>query len=658
MTSTIMHACSSKSTLAALTRDLMPPRRNEIRKQREPQSFESCMDAGVDQDERGERFSVGAKAERHYVRALSLYQQAAQFRPSSVDAWYNAARVQYVLGTQFYLPPDAHLALIESCRMYFEALERAPMPSDGIPSASRLDVLSNGGYALQALAELIDEWGTMETDVACVVTAERAGVKLHAPLPTSLYMAAAMWFEQVIQGQNLVLQQALASITDSNAAHMRVPISGDNGDDDATEYTTSLVSPSSLLESSCDQVNVYLAIIPQTHGPHELESVISMARTGLERAEQYVQSLPPGYGASQSPTNEWDEQIRSLDMAALGMQVMAMEQAAEWGAWPQLADLEALETSVQERAAALLAEPPPSQSLTAVRLGAEAEARVQQYEENVSRLCDLGDYAHDLARLRIKLLASHVDAASAEHAWSLCTCASKCVRAAVAALETPGSASVARNLQSEKIWVPKGAQMTRLAPATNASTGVTRHRASMYMELSRISLTRCHEVLVAKYAPAAEARGQLLDHARIYARKALADEGLAWICQIRQLPMQPGYLCGGALMHAPANGGSESLAQDANVLWQYVRAIWLHGATKRTPEAEQELRVALAAIWSLSLSSEAYHLVLADAKHLQDMLDNTAAVLSDDERVFWDTVWTHVMTSMEYDPFISHPLYE
>ena len=120
--------------------------------------------------------------------------------------------------------------------------------------------------------------------------------------------------------------------------------------------------------------------------------------------------------------------------------------------------------------------------------------------------------------------------------------------------------------------------------------------------------------------------------------------------------MQPGCVCGGALMHAPANGGSESLAQDANVLWQYVRALWMRGATKRTPEAEQELRVALAAIWSLTLSSDAYHLVLADAKHLQDMLDNTAAVLSDDERAFWDTVWTHVMTSMEYDPFISHPL--
>lgn len=645
-----MHACRTERTLVAHARDLMPPRKKEIRKQRVPDSFESCMDAGVDQDERGERFSVGAKAERHYVQALLLYQQAAQFRPSSVDAWYNAARVQYVLGTQFHLPPNAHATLIESCRLYVEALERAPMPSDGIPSASRLDVLSNGGYALQALAELIDEWGAMEMDTACLATAERAGIKVDKPLPTPLYMAAALWFEQVIQGQTLVLQQTLAFNMDPNAANMKAPISGDDGVDDAAEYTTSLVSPSSLLESLCDQANVYLALLPQAHDANELEGVVSMVRAVLERAEQYVQSLPPGYGALQSPTNEWDEQIRSLDMAALGMQVIAMEQAAEWGSWPQLTDLEALETSVQERAAVILAEPPPSQSLTAVRLGAEAEARVQRYEENVSRLCDLGDYAHDLARLRIRWLKSHDDAISAEHAWSLCTCASKCVRAAVAALETPGSASVARSVLAKTAWVPKEGQNTPVPPATNTSTSITRHRASMYMELSRISLTRCHEVLTTKYAPAAEARHQLLDHARIYARKALADEGLSWICQIYQLPLQPGCLCGGALTHAPADGGSESLAQDANVLWQYVRAIWMRGAAIRTPDAEQELRIALAAVWSLSHTSEAYYLVLADVKHLQDMLDNTTAAPSEDERAFWDSVWKHVMASNEYDP--------
>lgn len=651
-----MRACRTESTLAALARDLMPPRKKEIRKQRVPDSFESCMDAGVDQDERGERFSVGPKAERHYVQAFSLYQRAAQFQPSSVDAWYNAARVQYVLGTQFYLPPNAHATLIEACRLYGEALDRAPMPSDGIPSASRLDVLSNGGYALQALAELIDEWGAMEMEAVCLATAERAGIKVDAPLPTPLYMAAALWFEQVIQGQTLVLQQALASNMDPNAAPVNAPISGDNGDDDAAEYTTSLVSPSSLLESLCDQVNVYLALLPQTHDSNELESVLSMVRAVLERAEQYVQSLPPGYGALQSPTNEWDEQIRSLDMAALGMQVIATEQAAEWAAWPRLADLEALETSIQERAAAILAEPPPSQSLTSVRLGAEAEARVQRYEEDVSRLCDLGDYAHDLARLRIRLLASHDDAVSAEHAWSLCTCASKCVRAAVAALETPGPASVARSVHAKTTWVPRNEQTPPMPPATNASTSITRHRASMYMELSRISLTRCHEVLATNHAPAAEARDQLLDHARIYARKALADEGLAWICQIHQLPMEPGCICGGALTHAPADGGSESLAQDANVLWQYVRAIWMRGAIKRTPDAGQELLVALAAIWSLSHTSEAYYLVLADVKHLQDMLDNTAAVPSEDERAFWDAVWKHVMTSNEYDPANPYPL--
>ena len=33
----------------------------------EPTTFEECMDAGVDQEERGERFSVGTKAKR-FVR--------------------------------------------------------------------------------------------------------------------------------------------------------------------------------------------------------------------------------------------------------------------------------------------------------------------------------------------------------------------------------------------------------------------------------------------------------------------------------------------------------------------------------------------------------------------------------------------------------------
>lgn len=48
----------------------MPPRK-VLRAPREPDSFDACMDAGVDQEERGERFAFGAKAQR-YVSATHL----------------------------------------------------------------------------------------------------------------------------------------------------------------------------------------------------------------------------------------------------------------------------------------------------------------------------------------------------------------------------------------------------------------------------------------------------------------------------------------------------------------------------------------------------------------------------------------------------------
>jgi len=68
----------------------MPPGKKAAHKQVVLNSLESCMDAGVDQEERGERFAVGTKAERHYQQALDLYRQAAGYDPSSVDALYNA----------------------------------------------------------------------------------------------------------------------------------------------------------------------------------------------------------------------------------------------------------------------------------------------------------------------------------------------------------------------------------------------------------------------------------------------------------------------------------------------------------------------------------------------------------------------------------------
>ena len=198
-----------------------------------------------------------------------------------------SARVDYVVGTQFALPPRAHAVLLDACDLYAAALEHAPLAQNEVPSASRLDVLSNGGYALHALAELVDECGTYGLDTACTLAAQRAGVK-QLPLPVALYAAAALWFDQVAQGQGLVLHQSLAAATaatvsggtsSTESVPAVPPTSSSLGDEDQQDsvFTTSLVAPASLLESLYDQINSKLALIPHTQDPTSLDQVTNLS---------------------------------------------------------------------------------------------------------------------------------------------------------------------------------------------------------------------------------------------------------------------------------------------------------------------------------------------------------------------------------------------
>ena len=579
-----------------------------------------------------------------------------------------SARVDYVVGTQFALPPRAHAVLLDACNLYAAALEHAPLAQDEVPSASRLDVLSNGGYALHALAELVDECGTYGLDTACTLAAQRAGVE-QLPLPVALYAAAALWFDQVAQGQGLVLHQSLAAATaatvsggasSTESVPAAPPTSSSLGNEDQQDsvFTTSLVAPASLLESLYDQINSKLALIPHTQDPTSLDQMTNDVGHLLSRAETFVQSMPPGYGAMQSPTGAWDEQMHALDMAALSLQIMTIEQATEWNAWPSSQALQAIEDAVMERASSILASAPPAQSLTAVRLGAEAESRIQQYEADVSRLCDLGDNAHVLARVRVQLASCSDDEASsmcssssssAERAWLLATCAAKCMRAAAAALETPNP-PIGRSTRLSTGWASRDAARGLVS---NTSTSITRHRASMYTELSRISLTRCHETLVALYPPASEARRQLLDHARIYARRALVDDGLAWMCQTTDGPTNRGQVSIAAQTHTPPDGGWESLSQDTGILLQYVRALWKRSIALPSAQADRELHMALISIWSLTQVSEAYRAMICEPVRILHVLEDLA-FLDDSERTFWDSIWRNIIMSPDYDP-IDHP---
>lgn len=51
--------------------------------------FDEAIDAGVEAEEKAERFAVGVKARRHFERSLSLYRRSLQLKATSADAAYN-----------------------------------------------------------------------------------------------------------------------------------------------------------------------------------------------------------------------------------------------------------------------------------------------------------------------------------------------------------------------------------------------------------------------------------------------------------------------------------------------------------------------------------------------------------------------------------------
>lgn len=550
-----------------------------------------------------------------------------------------------MLGTQFLAPPAAEDALRQAARLYVRALELEPLRADGVPSASRLDVLSNGGHAWVALADLVDELGARDADgmaaqaVAAAVTPPSA-----ASLPALLYMVAAQWFERTSDGQRAVLQAAMPS---SAPARHDAPAPPDTDGGDALVFTTSLVAPSSLLESYVDQLGCCHALLPHAPDDVALRSVGDTSSAVLQRAQTYVDALAPGAGDAQSPRGEWAAQLAALEAARVSLTVAHAQRAGELGAPLPAADVLALEDAIDSAAAAALAAPPPAQSLSCVRLDDADGSRTRQLEAQVTQLCDLADHAHLLARLRV-LQLDRGDTDAAARAWSLAGRAAKLLLAAVAPFEAPASTSAALGLDaSAPAWVAPDAPRP---PQSNTSTTVSRARAGMYAELAAVSLTRAHDALARAYAPAADARAKLYDHARIYGRKALADAGLGWVHAVAPPPPSPPeaaaleaapvYVYSRALAHARPPGGWESVVKDVEWMLGCVRAIWLRGThhVAHREQAQHEVSAIAAAARSLCMVEPTYALALtgpaAMARAVDDVLPPAPA-----EEAFWHEQW-------------------
>lgn len=559
-----------------------------------------------------------------------------------------SARVQYVLGSSFYMPPEAHAALTRSLDLYFGALERAPPDLDGVPDAGRLDVLSNCAYAFQSLGELQD---TFPSDDAALLEAwaahvERVGGTRTGSVPSALFSASMRLFEMTADGQHAVL-----------ASQSRAAPSFPTHATDDEMYTSSLVAPASLLETWSDQLSCTTAMLGQASDAAALETALQYAQAVVARAQAYVASLPDGFGAAQSPEGEWDDELAALPWNELAVRAAAAQRAAELAraaheAWPvhdaDVAMVAQLEAEVNGHAAQLLADAPPPQSLTSVRGGGEAQ---HKYERGVQRLCDVADYAQSLATIRIHQAAP--DAADA--AWALTGLATRCLNTAAAALEPAGKGASSASVTSAASlavpgapfeWIAMDRGTAPVAGATNDSTSVSRTRASVYASLAQVALTRCDASLLAHSALAADAHGRMLMNARIYIRRALVDHGLAWVHHIRTKPNAPGALYGRALGHRPPDGW-EGLAQDAELLMTYVRSLFLLGVyeSAHSPDAHAKTLVELeclgGGVWSLlHTAPSAWPAALdpaASVQRLRAALGEPTEMHA--ERRFWSEVW-------------------
>jgi tetratricopeptide (TPR) repeat protein len=165
-------------------RPLPPKRRSEgessraQKKGKEPEynTFDECMDGGVEAEERGERYRDGEKAQRAYEQAAELYAQALAKDETSFDAAYNLGRVMYRLAGEFYLPPSSLDVWTGAMMLFKRALGSTQDPS-----------LKND--AAYSLADVVEEYQGERARQQAMELRENAS-KLLSPVLQANFMFA------------------------------------------------------------------------------------------------------------------------------------------------------------------------------------------------------------------------------------------------------------------------------------------------------------------------------------------------------------------------------------------------------------------------------------------------------------------------------------
>ncbi|WFD00663.1 hypothetical protein MYAM1_003414 [Malassezia yamatoensis] len=504
-----------------------------------------------------------------------------------------------------YWPTTAHDALTKALELYATALSHTSQEQNSVPSATRLDILSNMAYAFEAIADLQDTYCYWNNELRHRVQQALSILQFNTQELSfcCLYLVALRLLEYTEQGQMAVIQPMLGS-QDANTVSFCDPTSSTA----SLQFTSSLVAPSSLLETYNDQMTCAKELIAQAS--HDtLADALRRAMEIEQRASSYITSLTSWVGAQQSPEGEWEDQCNALRWSSFSVQIAAAQRAFELaqennGSWPTEAnDLQRvieLEQQVQQHALESLASPPIPESLTSVRSTGAAQ---HEAELQVERLCDIADHAQSLAPI---LIYSTLDKS---HAWNLISCATRCLLAAASALKSPAtsasvSASTLTHAEAPSAWIPR--KEARPVKGSNSSTKVSRTRSSISLSLAQLSLLRTNPRLRAEHSAAAETHRKSLANARVYLRHALLDHGAGWLIQMKPLDVQQEaqpMIYARALAHIPPDGW-EAMAQHVDMLLLGVQtlALMIHEGLMQEQDCSAlfaEINAWSGGIWSM-----------------------------------------------------------
>lgn len=257
---------------------------------------------GVKQEEQGERYQFGAKAQRHYENAVISYLTALTFNSTSFDALYNGARTTFQLGSEHLPSPDCVKALQAAIEGFGKSHQVAL--KEGLDQELCIDAMFNEAQATVALSSILDE-GVLPDNHD----------QLGGSSAVELAWKAKGLFEQVERTQSLEMEKMgfTATMNEEDEDDDAETDVGENmgGNEEGGEgIQGSIVTPTQTIETIAESISNSIDLYSSLSDVTELSALAADISSSIDRAKILRQLIPPSQN-----TSELDLQLSLLSLS-------------------------------------------------------------------------------------------------------------------------------------------------------------------------------------------------------------------------------------------------------------------------------------------------------------------------------------------------------